>query len=329
MGVVRSLRGAGRWRFDAYIVMLLVSATIPVVIALITREVVDGLATSASRDRVIAFVAIEAVVVVGGVSLDQALAHVAQYLRFQIIQSIQLRNADQSARLDIAFFDDPKQRDLLHRIRQESYHRPRMLMGSLSAVIMGTVTTLGFFITLATWEPFLSFLFLLGTLPLLVWGQKAAGWSWMSRDRSTPDGRRSAYFEDLLCERETAQEVRLHNVAPMILPRLKAYNEKHRVTEMEGIRAKTVSLIPGRIAGVVAQYAAVGWAVIQVSSGDLSLGQFTLVVAALAICRQILQGLVAEYVEIQESRHYVDELWKSGTCVRRSPRVPRLSPYRT
>lgn len=115
---------------------------------------------------------------------------------------------------------------------------------------------------------------------------------------------------DLMCERDAAKDVRLYDLAPVVLPRLGRYNATHRRIQLAGVRAKTVGLIPGRILGVLAQYGAVALAAYQVTRHTLSLGQFTLVIAALAACRQVLHGIVADSIEIHENRHFFNELFR-------------------
>jgi ATP-binding cassette subfamily B protein len=329
--ILAVLRRIGGRRFDLYVLLVAGNALLPVVGALIAREVIDELVSGASRSTALVLIGLEAAIIVGYVSLDQVVSYLAQELRFLIVQGISIRNATQAAALDITFYEDPEQCNLLYRIRQESYHRPMMLLNGLGAVLTAFTTTAGFFIAIAVWEPLLAVLFLVGMFPLLRWGQKAAGWSWMSHDLSTANGRWAAYFDDLLCEREAAKEVRLYDLAPLVLPRLRDHDDEHRRVQMAGVRAKTLMLIPGRAIGVLAQYAAVAWAAYQLTEQALSLGQFTLVIAALATCRQMLQGIVGEYVEIRENRHYFDELlrfWELKPGITSPPDPSMVAPLR-
>ncbi len=306
--VLATLRQLAGRRFNWYITLLLGNALLPVAAALVARQVVDGLVAGESWTALLPLLLLEATIVVVFVSVEQVLSYLSEELRFLLTQEIQIRNCQQAASLDIAYYEDPEQCNSLHRLRRESYVRPVRMVWAIGNMLRGMTTTLGFFIAIALWQPLLAVLFLVGTLPLLRWGQRAATSSWMSHDLSTADGRRAAYFSDLLCERDAAKEVRLYNLAPLVIPRLRAYDMKHRQTQMAGVAAKTLLLIPGRVAGVVAQYGAVALAAYQVAQQSLSIGRFTLVIAALASCRQIFQGIVAEYVEFQENRHYFREL---------------------
>ncbi len=298
---------AGR-TLDVYIFLLALSALLPVLAAVVAQRVVDAILIRETWYMILGLIGIETLIIVARVCIDQVIAYISEKLRFTLIQGIQIRNAQQSASLDIEFYEDADKCNLLHRIRQESYHRPMMLLGSLSRLLAGVITTFGFFVVIAAWQPLLAIVFLIGMLPLLKWGQTAAGSSWSSHDLSTTDGRWAAYFDDLLSEREAAKEVRLYNLAPVVIPRLKQHDTQHHLIQMKGIRQKTIALIPGRVAGVVAQYASYCWAAYQVIQGMLSVGQFTLVIAALATCRQIFQGIIAEYIEIQENQLYFMEL---------------------
>jgi ATP-binding cassette subfamily B protein len=332
MRIFSTLRQLGGRRFDVYLALLVGTAVLPVLATLVARRVVDELVAGMPLAAVFTLIGLEAGIIGGKVALDQVLAYLGEELRFLLIQGIQIRNAQQAATLDIAFFEDPEQCNLLHRIRRESYHRPMMLFGALGNLLTGLTTTVGFFIAIAVWQPILAVLFLLGTLPLLVWGQKAAGSSWMSHDISTADGRWAAYFDDLLCEREAAKEVRLYDLPRIVLPRLRNHDTRHRRTQMGGVRAKTLGLIPGRLAGVVSQYSAVVWAAYQVSLHALSIGQLTVVLAALAASRQILQSVIAEYIEIQENRYFFDELlrfWGLRPTITTADNARPVSPLRT
>lgn len=304
-----TLRQLGGRQFDLYFGLLIIAALVPVGAAIVAQQVVDQLVMGAELRAVLVLLALEAGLIGARVALDQVVHYLAEDVRYRTVQAIQLRNAAQAARLDLALFENPEQCNLLHRLRQDSYHRPVLVLWSLASVVAGLTTIAGFVITIAAWQPLLAALFLLGALPLLRWGQATASSVWHSHDLSTPDGRWAAYFDDLLCERAAAKEVRLFALAPVVLPRLGAYNAQQRQLQLGGIRAKTVGLIPGRLAGVAAQYGAVALAVVQVTQHTLSLGQLTLILAALAACRHILQGMLAEILEIQENRHYFADLF--------------------
>ena len=96
---------AGR-TLDVYIFLLALSALLPVLAAVVAQRVVDAILIRETWYMILGLIGIETLIIVARVCIDQVIAYISEKLRFTLIQGIQIRNAQQSASLDIEFYED-------------------------------------------------------------------------------------------------------------------------------------------------------------------------------------------------------------------------------
>ena len=114
--------------------------------------------------------------------------------------------------LDLSFYDSPEYYDRLYRARVDAYDRPVALLESLGSLLQNTLTFLAMGAILLRFGPWLPALLFAGMAPVLFvitrFTLREVHWL----NQTTPERRRTSYFDWLLTDREAAAEIRLFSL---------------------------------------------------------------------------------------------------------------------
>jgi ATP-binding cassette subfamily B protein len=117
-------------------------------------------------------------------------------------------------RSDLAEFESPDFHDRLFRARNDSHEGPTALVQSLGLLVQSSITSGAMAIVLISFGWWVPLALFASTLPALfvVARYALAHHQWILR--TTPETRRSWYYDWLLSTRETAAKLRLFGLGP-------------------------------------------------------------------------------------------------------------------
>jgi len=126
------------------------------------------------------------------------------------------RIQEQSARLDMAYYDNPDFHDTFHRAQQEAAFRPIRILENFVAVLGSSISIVGVvaMLMVASWQTVL--VMLLAVLPTFVVKLYKSRRIYRFRRETTQAVRRSSYYGALLTNRTYAKEMRAFGLAPHI-----------------------------------------------------------------------------------------------------------------
>jgi ATP-binding cassette subfamily B protein len=281
----------------------------PAFAGLVTKLLVDHLAAGGRLDERLWLLvgALLAIALLGGVA-----RYVSEGLRESIRERLQYhlrqRVAAHAAQLDLEFFEMPGNYDTFAKAREDLGFRPFLMAYALIGAGQHFATVVGFVLAVLAFQPLLALALLAAALPTLFVAGKSGMESYSSHDLTTPEGRRAAYLEELLQRDLHAKEVRLYDLAPSLLEQVQAHLGNVLAARLAVVRRKALRFASADALSVLVQHAALAFVVVQAALGRASLGDLTLLIAALAGVRSGLTQGLASLGDLLENSLFFQDL---------------------
>jgi ATP-binding cassette subfamily B protein len=273
----------------------------PVVVAWLTKAVLDRLGSGAPTGQVLAPAA--------GLAAAGLLAvttpYVTSYLGGQLRRRLQVLTSDQLFRAvagwpGLGRFEDPAFYDRLRLGQQAGEAAPQQVVATALMTGQNLITIVGFLATLCAMAPALAAVVVLATLPavrvnLAVSRNRAAAQWWNS-----PGARRVAFYATLLGGVDAAKEIRLfglqRHLRERMLAELDEVNETERQADLRGLWGNLgLALLGAAIAG-----GGIVWIVAGAAAGRFTPGDVAVLVAALAGTQAALTAVVLRLADLHE-----------------------------
>jgi ATP-binding cassette subfamily B protein len=300
--VMRATWHASRVEFAALGGVVVVAGALPVLLAWLTRALLDRIADHAASAALVApGLALVACVLVIGVH-----PHVGQFLQGDLSRRVRLLVQDRlfaainrEAGLDT--FEHPGFQDRLFLAQRAGDEAPAEILRGAVATGQGALTIGGFVVTLWAIDLRLAVLAFLSALPNLVAELK------LSRLRSevlldlSSIQRRRFFFSTLQTDVQAAKEVRLFGLGDYFRKRM--ITELSTIGRREGERDRRELAAQARLTIVAALISGAGLllAVRQTSLGRLSVGDVAVVIAGFSALQSSLAMAIRQLAHVHES----------------------------
>jgi ATP-binding cassette subfamily B protein len=215
------------------------------------------------------------------------------------------RVLDVATRVDLLAYESPDFHDRLRRANMQGSFRSLQTVQSLLGLVGGALAAVGILVALASLQPWLLPIVVLGYVPLLLVTRTNTRDSYRFSFGMTPNDRERAYLQSLLIARDNAKEVRAFNLAPFLRARYDRLYEE-RIRELRALaRRRTLRGLAGSLASsAVAAAAAAGLAYLYVSD-RLSLAATGAALFGLFQLRGRLQAMHFSIAGLYESTLFV------------------------
>jgi ATP-binding cassette, subfamily B, bacterial len=318
-GLARRAVGAGRLSWQAAplatsteMLLTVASGGIPIGIAWLTRQLLDGLGVR--HADLGALLGVAAALAALGV-VAAVVPHWTQYAQDDLRRRLRFMVSDRLSSAVNAFkgmarFEDPAWLDRLELARQAGMETPHEVVGAVFALLQGAITVVGFLATLVVLSPVMVGLVLLSAMPALVaelaLARRQATLLW----RVSSAARREMVYAELLTDRNAAKEIRLFGLGTFfrlrMLAELATINGAERALDRRRLRIQAaLSLLSATVAG-----SGLLWVVGQAQRGSLTIGDVSVFVAAIAGVQAGLGGLTGRaamaYQALLQFGHYLD-----------------------
>ncbi|MFB7081373.1 ABC transporter ATP-binding protein [Streptomyces sp. NPDC056308] len=310
-----------------HVVVALVGGAQPVVIAWLTKLVLDDVAAGA---RVATLLPLAASLGAAGL-VAAVLPQLTQYLRAEFNRAVGLLAQDRlfgavDRLVGLAQFEDPRFLDRVRLARDAGGSGPGQVVDGTLGLLQAVVTITGFLASLLLLSPMMTGLVLLAGVPTL------AAELALSRRRARmywdlgPVERRELFYSQLLTSVEAAKEIRLFGIGTFLRGRMLA----DRRTANASLRAmdRREAMVQSGLGGFAALVAGGGllWAVSATRSGGLSVGDVAIFVAAVAGIQGAVAVIALEIARTHQSLLMFDHYLSVIRCPPDLPVAPNPRP---
>ena len=317
----------------AGIVLMPVQALIPLASLYLTKLMVDAVTLSLQTPGHNFNHALWLIAALGGVTLTgsicsslSAVAGEAQGLSVtdHLLSLIHVKSVE----VDLAYYENPKYFDTLHRAQEEAPHRPTSIVKGMAQVGQSGLTLIAIAGLLISLHWVFAVLFLFAAVPgLLVrlrFSRKLYAW----QQRRTSTERQAWYLQLLLVGATYAKDVRLFDLGQLFV---RSFRDLRRILRIEWIQLavrRAFNKTFTQTTGTAALYGALAYIAYQAAQGALTLGDLIMYYQAFQQGQGSIRELLSSMATLYEDSLFLTNLYefldlKPGVA---EPRVPRALP---
>ena len=218
-----------------------------------------------------------------------------------------------AAELDISFYENPTNYDILTKALSDLEWRPTRFIFSLLSSFQNLITVLGFIATVIGFNPIIGIISLVAALPTFFAARDSGFIMFETYDMNTPGGRRAQYIDKLLTSEESAKELRLYNLSQIFIHKRNQYLFENIERRLKAVEAQAKNFSISESLAMVFQYLSVTYIVYMAVRRQITIGEFSLVVLAISRVRQQLSLSLADLGEVIENSLFfknINELLK-------------------
>ena len=240
--------------------------------------------------------------VLNGVNSDIMAARLADYLSG--------RMQKQSARLDMAYFDNPSYHDTYHRAQAEGGYRPMQIMDGFMGTIGSVITIGGIVLMLVSASRWIILVMIAAVLPSFVVRLVKARKKYAFSRENTQNVRRASYYTYLLNSKDSAKEMRTFGLASyfrerFVKVRTKYVNDLIRITRRMAVFDMTCAIVE-----MAALFFVTLFLINCTSDGSISVGSFVMLFEAFRRGQTQLSSLVNSVSGLYDNRLFIGNLFE-------------------
>lgn len=308
---------AARFWMVAWGGLLLLQGLLPISLAYLSRELVNGLI--ADRGHAMTWAQLQPTIgriglIVGLTLFLEALQSLSTWIR--TVQAELVRDYistlihQQAARIDFAFYDSSDYYDRLYRAQTEAQYRPLILLENSGGFLQNSMTLLGLLLLLLPFGPGLVIALLSGALPTLLvalYYSRRQHQYWL---RTTEQERRAWYYDWLLTTRENAAEVRIFNLLPWLRQRYQQVRQTLRQERLQLVKAQGLAELGASSVAFGILGVALVWMIRQALTGQITLGDLALFYQAFTQGQKSLRSLLQNLNQIYGNSLFLSSLFE-------------------
>jgi len=297
--------------------LIVLQGLLPVVPVYLTRPLVDGLVTAIGAGgswedlRPVVFWAFLIAATLLLIELIQSASSWVRTAQAELIRDhISALVQEQAVTLDLSFYEASENHDRLERACNDLHNRPLALLENVGSLVQNSITLVTMGTLLLPYGLWLPLVLLVGTLPALYvvirFNRRYHRW-W---EQTTPDRRRTQYYELLLTHSLVAAEMRIFNLGAYFQSSYQALRRRLRTDHLGFTRDQSVARMGAAFIGVLTSGLAMVWMVWQALQGLVTLGDLALFQQAFSRGQGLMHNLLENVGRIYSNSLFLGNLFE-------------------
>jgi ATP-binding cassette subfamily B protein len=292
-------------------VLTVLSGALPGAIAWLGKLIVDAVvhAQGADPGPVLVLVAAEGGLVAGRAVVARGLDVAGQLLRAKLGFRVNVLILEHALRLSLDRFEDADFYDKLTKARRQASFRPLALAQRLFGFGQDAITLATYAALLVAFSPWALLAMVAASVPAFVVETRFSQAAFRLFSWQATETRQQQYLESVLAKDDTAKEVKLLGLGPMLLGRYRAifdrlYGEDRALTLRRGAWATALGLLStGTLYGMYA------WIATATVRGTIGLGDMTMYLLVFRQSQQVLTNVLGSVGGMVEDNLYLSALF--------------------
>lgn len=297
--------------------LVFVQGLLPLAALYLMKRIVDAVTESiAAPDKTTAFQGASVwILLAAGVALLNALARsLGEYA--SEAQSLQVTDAvadllhAQSIAVDLEYYEDPGYYDTLHRAQKEAPFRPTRIVNGLIQTAQNSLSLLGIFGLLLSFNWLLALVLLLAALPgalaRLLHSRRLFGFGRAQTEKE----RRAWSYHNVLTDVPYAKELRLFNLGAMFQTRYRDLSEQIRTGKLALSRRRVRSDLVAQALATAALFGSLAWIARQTILGAVTLGGLMIYYLGFQSGLNFLQAALRALAGLYEDNLFLANLYQ-------------------
>lgn len=228
----------------------------------------------------------------------------------RLVDYISERMQGQSARLDMAYFDNPEYHDTYHRAQQEASYRPIQILNGFMGLLGSLISIAGIMVMLATASGWIIVVMVAAVVPSFVVRVIKARQIYAFRRGNTQNYRRTSYYTALLGGRDYAKEMRTFGLAPYFRERFvkirkELVKDLIKISQRIGFYDSVCAVVE-----TVALFMVTMFLIVSATEGNITTGSFVVLFEAFRRGQSSLSSLVSSITGLYDNRLFIGNLFE-------------------
>ena len=319
------------------IALLLGQAALPAAMAWVGKLIVDAVVAaarsgdSAQRWHVLRLVALEAGLMAVSTAMSRGQALLRDLMRASLGNHVNTLILEKAATLELRHFEDADFYDKMQNARREASIRPLSMALETASLLQQLLILASYAVLLARLSPWSVLLIVAASVPSFIAEARFSGESFRLNTWRAPEGRRQNYLEWILTRDSHVKEVKLFDLAPLVLRRYRALFEKFYAEDRSlALRKGAAGVVLGLVS-LTAFYGAYAFMAVRAALGAITLGDLTLYLSVFRQGQTAIQSALASIGSLYEDGLFMSNLFAYldiGTGGEQPRTVPALAPAR-
>ncbi len=319
------------------IALLLGQAALPAAMAWVGKLIVDAVVTAAksgdpaARWHVLRLVALEALLMAVSTALSRGQSLLRDLMRASLGNHVNTLILEKAATLELRHFEDADFYDKMQNARREASTRPLSMALETASLLQQLLILASYAVLLVRLSPWSVLLIVAASVPAFVAEARFSGESFRLNTWRAPEGRRQNYLEWILTRDSHVKEVKLFNLAPLVLQRYRALFEKFYAEDRSLALRKGAAGMALGLVSLVAFYGAYAFMAVRAAVGAITLGDLTLYLSVFRQGQSSIQSALASVGSLYEDGLFMSNLFAYldiGTGGELPRSLPPHSPQR-
>lgn len=295
-------------RFVSLVGLTFLAAALPPATAWTGKALVDAVvAQDLARAR--HWVAVEFALVASIVFVARTTQLLRQNLGALLGTQVNVAILEKTLTLELADFEDPSFYDQLTRARREASSRPISVVMEVFDLVKGSLTLSGYAALLFAYSPRVCLALAAASLPATLAEVYFGRAAFQLRHWRSPEGRRLLYLERVLASDETAKEVKVLGIGPLLLERYRTLSSR-LLGEDAALAARRYRWAAAlALLATAVYYGAYASMVLAAAAAAMTLGQLTLYAVAFRQGQDSLQSVLSGAGGMHEHALYLSNLY--------------------
>ncbi len=311
--IFKLVKDANSWILILMMSYSLIAGAIPVISALISRELINALTDAVTGkaenfDVILKFLLFQFGFIVLSSLINSLYSMIIRLSGELVTNHIKLTILEKTKEVDMSSFDMPDFYERLENASREAGTRPISILQSVFNIISTIISLVSFIIILAevsAWAPFAMIAFSLPSAAIsFIYRKKNFEYMRMrSKER-----REMQYYSDLLTDKDVAKEVRIFNLSDTFIDCYKESFGKYFTGIKRLIYAENAWSVGISLAGSAISCGLFLFVARMVWKGLLQVGDYTLYTGALNSISSSVSSLISTLAMIYEGTLFIDNM---------------------
>src|SRR5438045_5808658 len=281
------------------IALLLGQAALPAAMAWVGKLIVDAVVAaarsggSAPRAHVLRLVALEAGLMAVSTAMSRGQALLRDLMRASLGNHVNTLILEKAATLELRHVEDADFYEQMPNARREASLRPLSMALETASLLQQLLILVSYAFLLVRLSPWSVLLIVAASVPSFVAEARFSGESFRLNTWRAPEGRRQNYLEWILTRDSHVKEVKLFNLAPLVLSRYRALFEKFYAEDRSLALRKGAAGMALGLVSLAAFYGAYAWMAVRAALGAITLGDLTLYLSVFRQGQTSIQSALA------------------------------------
>lgn len=287
-----------------------------------------GVASGDPLGDVMGLVILAGAVALLGALLQSASSYVGEAQGFVVADHMLSRLHEKSARVDQAFYEDPRYHDTLYLAQQQAPHRPKQILDAITQILQNGISLAAMAGLLFLFHWSIPLVLVAAALPGLWIRLRHADLIYRWHLEQAPEERRARYYNHVLTSSDHAKELRLFGLAPLFIGRFDGLKGFLRQQLISLARRRSAAELVAQASGVVAIFGALGFIAWRTLEGSISLGDLVMYFQAFQRGQGFLRAMMQNIASLYGNNLFLSSFQEFLELEPRitSPREPTPTP---